>query len=61
MVTGYDYSVFAVGVGSLVGWCLLVAGPMLLALFGMGAAVLRLSSTDEEARAGQPPAGRPPE
>ena len=28
MVTGYDYSVFAVGVGSLVGWCLLVAGPM---------------------------------
>ena len=28
MVTGYDYSVFAVGVGTLVGWCLLVAGPM---------------------------------
>jgi hypothetical protein len=28
IVTGYDYAVFAVGVGSLVGWCLLVAGPM---------------------------------
>ena len=124
MVTGYDYSVFAVGVGALVGWCLLVAGPMsrpglvkvvavaltagslvlteylllwfwdgdgfaplwiplpeatshvwrnrtsdpvgllfwcFWALFGFGAAIFRLSSTDEEARAGQPPPGRPPE